>query len=182
VRPRSRSHDPALRTRNDNKEVKSEAPKPEITVSSPSPSEKNKSENDSKKPPSPTKVTNASRSSSPPKSPKPPSRKPSPRRRRPSAKGRGSPPIPTFDGGESLTGSSSEYEREEMMKMRKMLPPAEETPRVASALATLDDIEKKAAENQSWEDLSIVDKSVMEDLRDRVSKTIFFSHKKNCKT
>jgi hypothetical protein len=68
-----------------------------------------------------------------------------------------------------LTGDSSEYEREEAMKMRSVLPRAEEAPRVASALATLEEIEKVAAENKSWEDLSIVDKSVMEDLRDRVS-------------
>jgi len=53
--------------------------------------------------------------------------------------------------------------------MRSVLPRAEEAPRVASALATLEEIEKVAAENKSWEDLSIVDKSVMEDLRDRVS-------------
>jgi hypothetical protein len=72
-----------------------------------------------------------------------------------------------------LTGDSSEYEREEAMKMRSVLPQAEEAPRVASALATLEEIEKVAAENKSWEDLSIVDKSVMEDLRDRVSTRPF---------
>ncbi|CAB3372192.1 Hypothetical predicted protein [Cloeon dipterum] len=170
-RPKSRSQEQPLTARNNVFENQMEVPKPEIRVSSPTQNEVTVKPPLAPlaalplpSPPVPSAVLNSPQNS-PPKNPPSP-KKSTPKKKRAATRNRESP-IPTFDGGESLTGSSSDYDREEAARAKTLPTEAEDAPRVASALATLEDIEKKAAENTSWEELSIVDKSVMEDLRDR---------------
>ncbi|XP_059475154.1 uncharacterized protein LOC132196481 isoform X2 [Neocloeon triangulifer] len=170
VRPRSRSQEHPLSARSnsiENQQIEV-PPRPEIRVSSPTIMEQQYKPMPPIESQKQTALTSKNVQNSPPSSSpqKSPSKKPMPKRKKNNSRGRESP-IPTFDGGESLTASSSDYEREEAAKARQAPSAAEDASRVASALASLDEIQKKAAENASWEDLSIVDKSVMEDLRDR---------------